>query len=39
VTSSGNAENGNKSSFEQIEAISLTERVVAAMKNAFFPAN
>jgi DNA-binding GntR family transcriptional regulator len=36
VTSSHNAQNGNRSSFEQIEAISLTERVVAALKNAFF---
>jgi DNA-binding GntR family transcriptional regulator len=36
VTSSGNSANGSNSIFQQIEAISLTERVIAALKNAFF---
>jgi DNA-binding GntR family transcriptional regulator len=36
VTSSDSAENGNTSIFQHIEAISLTERVIAALKNAFF---
>jgi DNA-binding GntR family transcriptional regulator len=35
VISSESGENGN-SIFSQIEAVSLTERVVAALKNAFF---
>lgn len=30
------SENGSSSIFQQIEAISLTERVIAALKNAFF---
>ena len=34
--SSDKAENGNNSMFQHIEAISLTERVIAALKNAFF---
>ena len=29
-------ENGNSSIFQEIEAVSLTERVIAALKNAFF---
>jgi hypothetical protein len=36
VNSSGNAENGNGSIFQEIEAITLTERVIAALKDAFF---
>ena len=36
MNSSGNAENGNNSKFQEIEAITLTERVIAALKNAFF---
>ena len=36
MNSSGNAENGNRSIFQEIEAITLTERVIAALKNAFF---
>jgi DNA-binding GntR family transcriptional regulator len=36
VNSSVNAENGNCSMFQEIEAVSLTERVIAALKNAFF---
>jgi hypothetical protein len=36
VASSGNAENGSNAIFQQIEAISLTERVIVALKNAFF---
>ena len=31
-----NAENGSSSKFQEIEAITLTERVIAALKNAFF---
>ena len=31
-----NAENGNSSIFHEIEAISLTDRVIAALKHAFF---
>src|SRR5438874_2353965 len=36
VNSTGTADNGNSSIFQEIEAISLTERVIAALKNAFF---
>src|ERR1700756_2123354 len=36
VNSSGTSENGNASIFQEIEAITLTERVIAALKNAFF---
>src|SRR6266851_4205529 len=36
MNSSGGAENGNSAIFQEIEAISLTERVIAALKNAFF---
>ena len=36
MNSSGNAESGNNSIFQEIEAITLTERVIAALKDAFF---
>ena len=36
MISSENVENGNNSIFQEIEAVSLTERVIVALKNAFF---
>jgi DNA-binding GntR family transcriptional regulator len=36
VNSSGSADNGANSMFQEIEAITLTERVITALKNAFF---
>jgi DNA-binding GntR family transcriptional regulator len=36
VKSSDTAENGNGSMFQEIEAVALTDRVIAALKNAFF---
>src|ERR1700751_5753528 len=36
VNSSGSAGNGANSMFQEIEAITLTERVITALKNAFF---
>src|SRR5712692_6985774 len=36
MNSSGDAGNGSSSIFQEIEAITLTERVIAALKNAFF---
>src|SRR2546427_1488657 len=36
VKSPDTAENGTGSMFQEIEAITLTERVIAALKNAFF---
>jgi len=36
VNSSANVENDGSSIFQEIEAVSLTERVIAALKNAFF---
>src|ERR1700756_3593395 len=36
VNSNGSAGNGANSMFQEIEAITLTERVITALKNAFF---
>lgn len=36
MNSSANVENDGSSIFQEIEAVSLTERVIAALKNAFF---
>ena len=36
VNSTVTADNGNSAIFQEIEAISLTEWVIAALKNAFF---